>query len=164
MPSYQTVRHVPHSAEKMFALVADVESYPHFVPLCQSLKIISREQNGSLDMIIANMTVAYKFFHETFTSQVRLNPDDFEIVAEHIDGPFTEFINRWRFHPAGDGGTEVEFYISYSFRSRALRLLMGSVFDKAVRKYTAAFEQRADEIYGTNGGGAKEVTPQDRAP
>lgn len=161
MPTYQATHRLPHSAANMFALVADVESYPHFVPLCESLQVISRDQNGADEIVIANMTVAYKFFRETFTSRVEMKRDALEIVAQHIDGPFSELVNRWRFYPAGDDGADVEFYISYAFKSRALRLLMGSVFDKAVRKYTAAFEQRADEIYGPGLSRSKSATLQE---
>ena len=145
----------------MFALVADVDSYPQFVPLCESLHVISRDRSGANDIVVANMTVAYKFFRETFTSRIEMKRDNLEIVTEHVDGPFSELLNRWRFHPAGDGGTDVEFYIAYAFKSRALRLLMGSVFDRAVRKFTTAFEQRADDIYGTSAGPPKSVIAQE---
>jgi coenzyme Q-binding protein COQ10 len=161
MPSYQTIRHVPHSAAEMFALVADVESYPEFVPLCESLRVISRERNGTDEIITATMTVAYKFIHESFTTRVQVRRDGLEIVAEHVDGPFTQLLNRWRFHPAGNGGTDIEFYISYAFKSRALRLLMGSLFNKAVRKYTTAFERRADQIYRAGLTETKSATGQD---
>jgi coenzyme Q-binding protein COQ10 len=94
------------------------------------------------------MTVAYKFIHETFTSRVTLDRAKLEILVEYLEGPFQKMNNRWSFRPAGEHACEVEFSIAYEFRSRTLGLLMGSVFDTAFRRFAAAFEKRADQVYG----------------
>jgi coenzyme Q-binding protein COQ10 len=133
----------------MFDLVADVDHYPEFVPLCQSLKVRRRTKDGEgRDVVVVDMTVAYKFLHETFTSRVTLDRPKLEILVEYLEGPFRTMNNRWSFRPAGEQSCEVEFFIVYEFRSRTLGLLMGSIFDAAFRRFSAAFERRADQVYG----------------
>jgi len=150
MPQFTTTRRVRHSAANMFDLVADVERYPQFVPLCSSLKVRRRiEEPEGVQILIADMTVAYKVVHESFVSRVTLDRPNLQILVEYLEGPFSHLENRWTFHPKGERTCEIEFFISYEFKSRMLGMLMGSVFDLAFRRFAAAFEQRADRIYGT---------------
>jgi coenzyme Q-binding protein COQ10 len=148
MPQFSTKRQVRHSAADMFDLVADVERYPQFVPLCQSLSVRRRTTNEGREVIVADMTVAYKFIRETFTSRVTLDRANLSILVEYLEGPFRRMNNRWTFHPFSEATCEVEFFLVYEFRSRALGVLMGSVFDAAFRRFAAAFERRADQVYG----------------
>src|SRR6202008_5103431 len=97
---------------------------------------------------VAYMTFAYKLIYETFTSRVTLDRAGLEILVEYLEGPFRKMNNRWRFHPAGQGACDVEFFISYEFRSRTLGLLMGARFDTAFRRFASAFESRADAVFG----------------
>src|SRR5204863_6596041 len=135
MPQFSTTRRVRHSAADMFDLVADVEHYPEFVPLCRSLKVRRRipEPEG-VEILVADMTVAYKFVHETFTSRVTLDRPNLEIMVEYLNGPFSRMENRWDFHPAGEQVCDIEFFISYEFKSRMFAMLMGAMFDKAFRR------------------------------
>ena len=150
MPQFSTKRRVRHSASEMFDLVADVEHYPEFVPLCRSLRVRKRtEENDGTELIVADMTVAYKLIRETFTSRVTLDRAKLEILVEYLEGPFQKMSNRWSFRPAGEDACDVEFFIAYEFRSRTLGLLMGAMFDAAFRRFSAAFERRADQIYGS---------------
>jgi coenzyme Q-binding protein COQ10 len=150
MPQFLTKRRVQHSASDMFDLVADVEHYPEFVPLCRSLSVRRRTKDGEgRDVIAADMTVAYKLISETFTSRVTLDREKLEVLVEYIEGPFQKMNNRWNFRPAGDHACDVEFFIAYEFRSRTLGLLMSAMFDAAFRRFSAAFERRADQVYGT---------------
>jgi coenzyme Q-binding protein COQ10 len=149
MPELSTTRRVHHAAAEMFDLVADVERYPEFVPLCQSLRVRRRTEEGGKEVIVADMTVAYKLVRETFTSRVTLDRANLEILVEYLEGPFRRLNNRWRFRPVGERLSDVEFYIAYEFRSRTLGMLMGAVFDAAFRRFASAFEQRADKVYGT---------------
>lgn len=136
----------------MFALVADVESYPRFVPLCQSLVVRGRQRReDGTEIVVADMTVAYKVFRETFTSRVVLDPAKLLIDVTYLDGPIRHLENRWRFQPLDAGHSEVIFYISYEFQNRALAAIMGAVFEQAFRRFAAAFEARADEVYGRAG-------------
>jgi coenzyme Q-binding protein COQ10 len=148
MPQFSTTRRVPHSATDMFDLVADVSAYPQFLPLCESLVVHSRRENGDHEILVATMTVAYKVIRESFTTKVMLDRKGLSIKAEYIDGPFSYLENVWRFEPQGRGGSIVHFTIDYAFRSTALGLVMGTVFDRAFRKFTEAFEARADAVYG----------------
>ena len=153
MPSFTTKRRVRHSAAEMFDLVADGESYPDFVPLCSALRVKSRtDKGGGVTVMVADMTVAYKVIRQTFTSRVTLDRPNLKILVEYVDGPFKHMQNRWAFKPAGDKACEVEFFIEYEFASRMLGLLMGAMFDTAFRKFSAAFERRADQVYGRNTG------------
>lgn len=150
MPQFTTVRRVHHRAEQMFGLVADVEKYPEFLPMCEALSVRSRKERDGKALLIADMTVGYKLIRETFTSQVLLKPAENIIDVKYLDGPFRYLDNRWTFKPVGDGSEcDVEFFIDYEFKSRTLGLLMGTMFDLAFKKFSEAFEKRADQIYGT---------------
>jgi coenzyme Q-binding protein COQ10 len=149
MPQFSTRRRVRHAAVKMFELVADVDSYPEFVPLCRDLKVKSRSvKEQGVEVLVADMTVAYKLVRETFTSRVTLDRPKLKILVEYLSGPFSHLQNRWTFHPVDEHACDVEFFIEYEFRSRILAALMGAMFDAAFRRFAAAFEKRADEIYG----------------
>jgi coenzyme Q-binding protein COQ10 len=148
MHVFETTHRVEHSANDMFALVGRVEDYPKFLPLCEALSIKRREQAATGEVLIATMTVGYKLIRESFTARVALDRQSRSIFVEYLDGPFSHLENHWTFKPLGEGACEVGFYIAYSFRSRLFERLVGGLFDKAVRKYTEAFEARADAVYG----------------
>jgi coenzyme Q-binding protein COQ10 len=155
MPKFSTRRRVKHSADDMFDLVADIERYPEFVPLCRAMRVMRRAQVADREVVVAEMTVAYKLIRETFTSRVTLDRAKRTIVVEYLDGPFSRMENRWSFRPSGAGeeagaqaACEVEFFISYEFRSRTLGMLMGAMFDSAFRRFASAFESRADAVFG----------------
>ncbi len=152
MPSFHTTRRVRHSPQKMFDLVADVEQYPQFLPLCTGLKVKRRltDSDGN-DVLIAEMQIGYKAIKERFTSRVTLDRAGMKILVEYIDGPFRKMENTWSFAPGDADGQNcvIHFYINYEFASRTLGLLMGSMFDIAFRKFSAAFEERANLIYGS---------------
>jgi len=149
MPRFETSRRVRHAATDMFDLVADVENYPAFLPLCEGLVVRGRDAKPDGTMIlVADMTVGYKMFSETFTSRVTLRPAEKKIEVAYLDGPFEHLDNRWTFTDTGPEQSAVGFFIDYAFRSRTLAMLMGSVFERAVGKYAEAFERRADEVYG----------------
>ena len=149
MPQFANKRRVRHSAQQMFDLVADVERYPEFVPLCQSLKIRQRtpKPDGS-EIVVADMTVSFQLVRETFTSRVTLDRTNLKILVEYLQGPFSKLENKWTFEPRGDDACDVGFFIAYEFKSRMLAVLMGAMFDAAFQRFAAAFEKRADAVYG----------------
>jgi coenzyme Q-binding protein COQ10 len=150
MPQFSTKRRVAHSAPEMFDLVADVESYPEFVPMCTAMRVRSRSDRGEgITVMVAVMTVAYKLIRQTFTSRATLDRPSLTILVEYLDGPFKRMQNRWAFHAAGEGTCEVEFFIDYEFKSRTLAMVMGALFDTVFRRMAAAFEKRADAVYGS---------------
>ena len=148
MREFRTTRRVRHAAGEMFDLVADVERYPQFVPLCQSLRVRKRTENpdGTVTLV-ADMTVAYKVMRETFLSRVTLDRAKQTIRVEYLDGPFSHLDNRWTFVPVTGETCDVTFFIAYEFRSRMLGLVMGAMFDAAFRRFAEAFERRADAVY-----------------
>ncbi|NVN86224.1 MAG: type II toxin-antitoxin system RatA family toxin [Rhodopseudomonas sp.] len=149
MPQFQSKRRVRHSAEQMFDLVADVERYPEFVPLCSALKIRQRlEKPDGTEVLTADMTVSFKLIRETFTSRVTLDRANLKILVEYLQGPFSHLQNRWAFEPRGDAACDVGFFLAYEFRNRMLAMLMGTMFDTAFHRFAAAFEKRAGEVYG----------------
>lgn len=149
MPSFRTTRRVPHSAEKMLDLVADVEHYPEFLPLCTGLRVLRRIPEGEgRQVLVAEMSIGYKAISERFTTKVTTDRQALDIHVSYIDGPFRYLENRWEFRPSDGETCEVHFAIDYEFRSRTLGMLMGAMFERAFRMFTTAFEGRADTIYG----------------
>lgn len=149
MPHFETNHVVKHTAEQMFDLVADVGRYPEFLPLCEGLSVRSRKERDGKVLLLADMTVGYKAIRETFTTQVLLHRAGRMIDVKYIEGPFKYLDNVWRFEPVSDTQSIVHFYIDYEFKSRILGALMGSMFDRAFRMFSEAFEERADAIYGS---------------
>ncbi len=148
MPQFTNRRRVRHSADEMFDLVADVEQYPAFVPLCKNIKIRQRSNKpDGTEVIVADMTVSFKLVREAFTSRVTLDHANKKILVEYLQGPFSKLENRWTFLPVGDD-CDVTFFINYEFKSRMLAILMGAMFDTAFQRFAAAFEKRADQVYG----------------
>ena len=149
MPRFSSKRRVHHTAEQMFDLVADVERYPEFVPLCQALKIRQRTPKpDGTEIVVADMTVSFKLVRETFTTRVTLDRANLKILVEYLRGPFSNLENRWTFESKSDHACDVCFFISYEFKSRMLAMLMGTMFDTAFQRFAAAFEKRADVVYG----------------
>src|SRR3954447_25943797 len=149
MPRFSSRRKVSHSAQQMFDLVADIERYPEFVPLCKSLRIRQRTpKSDGTEIVIADMTVSFKLVRESFTSRVTLDRPNLKIQVEYLKGPFSNLKNRWSFEPKSETECDVGFFLSYEFKSRMLAMLMGAMFDTAFGRFSAAFEKRADAIYG----------------
>jgi coenzyme Q-binding protein COQ10 len=149
MPRFSSKRRVHHTALQMFDLVADVERYPEFVPLCQSLKIRQRTpQADGTEIVIADMTVSFKLVRESFTSRVTLDRANLKILVEYLKGPFSNLENRWTFEARSETDCDVGFFLAYEFKSRMLAILMGTMFDAAFQRFASAFEKRADVVYG----------------
>ncbi len=147
MGEHHTKRRVRHSAEDMFKLVGHVEHYPRFVPLCESLKVKKREVRDGKTVILADMTVAYAMFRDTFTSRVVMDPESLSIDVDYVSGPFSSLVNRWKFEPVDANSCDVDFFIAWKMKSRALELVVGAVFERAFRTFADAFEARADFVY-----------------
>ena len=156
MPNFSSKRRVDHSASEMFDLVADVERYPEFVPLCSALKIRQRmAKPDGTEVLVADMTVSFKLVKESFTSRVTLDRANLNIRVEYLQGPFSNLENRWSFESKSDTVCDVGFFLAYEFKSRMLAMLMGTMFDTAFQRFAAAFEKRADAIYGKAGAAIK---------
>lgn len=138
---------MPYPADQLFDLVADVESYPKFLPWCTQARVISREARGEIIVMLADMTISFKVHRETFRSEVTLDHEKRTIGTRYINGPFKRMISEWRFEPAGESATNVNFYIDFEFKNRALQMLIGLLFEEAVRRIVSAFETRAQALH-----------------
>lgn len=143
MPTHAEQRPMPYSPEQMFDLVADVERYPDFLPWVAACRITRREG----DIFWADLIVGFKMIREKFVSKVTLTRPN-RVDVSYIDGPFRYLNNHWIFEPGPNGGTIVDFYVDFEFRSRLLQGLMGALFNEAVKMMVAAFERRAKLLYG----------------
>lgn len=143
MTSRHTKTEVPYTADQMFALVADVETYPEFLPWCVGLRIVERGPAK----VTADMIVAYKVFRERFRTQVTLDRADKHIDVAYVDGPFRTLENRWRFTDKPEGGSVIDFDIEFEFKNFLLQATAQAVFDKAFARMSEAFVKRAGEIY-----------------
>jgi coenzyme Q-binding protein COQ10 len=160
MPSFRTTRRVPFTPRQMFDLVADVERYPEFLPFCEALLVKRRDRHGDKDSLVADMSVGYMAIRETFTTRVTFDPGQLAVHAQGTEesrGPFRQLENRWQFRTV-PGGCDVDFFIAYEFKSMMLQMLVGALFDRAFRRYTAAFEERARAIYGAETPAAREIS------
>jgi coenzyme Q-binding protein COQ10 len=147
MPSFETRRPVPFTPREMFDLVADVERYPEFLPLCEDLRVLSRDGDGDQRTLVAAMDVGYKGIRESFTSRVMLDRAVPRVRTDLVQGPFTRLINEWNFTET-PGGCDVKFFIDYEFKSMLLQMLVGGLFQQAFGRFAEAFEERAHAIYG----------------
>lgn len=151
MPTHSETRILPFSADQMYNLVADVASYPEFLPWCSAARIRSDLPDGAGEntrIIEADLVISFKVFRERFGSRVRLDPGIRRIDTEYLDGPFKYLKSWWQFNDAGDGSCEVSFFVDFEFRNRVLQKLIGIVFNEAMHKIVRAFEDRARALYG----------------
>ncbi|MEL6584409.1 MAG: type II toxin-antitoxin system RatA family toxin [Pseudomonadota bacterium] len=148
MPTHSENRVMPYTPQQMFDLIADVASYPQFLPWCAAARIRSRDETPAGEVMDADLVISFKVFRERFTSRVTMRPEDGQIDVEYLDGPFKYLINSWSFVP-DDGGTRVKFHVDFEFRSRALQAVIGVVFYEAMRRIVSAFEKRAAVLYGS---------------
>lgn len=140
-------RLLPYRPDQIFDLVADVAKYPEFLPWCTGARI--REQRD--DMLLADLMIGFKMVRERFTSKVWLNRAENRIDVEFIDGPFKYLKNHWTFEPTAEGHCRIGFYLEFEFKSMMLQKLIGVLFHEAVKRMVAAFEIRAQQLYGPAG-------------
>jgi coenzyme Q-binding protein COQ10 len=142
MPRYAEQKRVPYAPEQMFDLVADVGKYPQFLPWCVGARIRSQTENE----LIADLTIGFGPFRESFTSRVTLEHSH-TIVVHYENGPFKYLNNRWRFQ-LDPSGCLIDFFVDFEFRSKVLQMAIGTVFAEAVRRMVYAFLKRARDVYG----------------
>ena len=148
MPTHAEERVMPYAPEQLFALVADIERYPEFLPWCVGARI--REKKP--DLVVADLIIGFRMFRERFTSRVALDrPRRIDVTYE--EGPFKYLNNHWVFEPV-PGGCRVDFFVDFEFKSRLLQHLIELLFHEAVRRMVGAFEHRAEELYGRPAPGA----------
>jgi coenzyme Q-binding protein COQ10 len=153
MPTHTEKRAMPYSAAQMYALVADVASYPEFLPWCAAARIRERQATQTGEVIRVDLVISFKLFREKFGSRVTLHPLVRRIDVEYLDGPFRYLNNHWQFFEAEGGGCEVDFFVDFEFRSAILQAVIGVVFGEAMQRIVRAFELRAEALYGASASG-----------
>lgn len=143
MPTHAERRILPHTPEQLYALVADVERYPEFLPWAVACRIRKRQD----PVIWADLVIGFKMIRERFTSKVTLNPEALRVDVEYVDGPFHYLNNHWVFEPHADG-CAVDFFVDFEFKNKVLQTIIGALFNEAVKRMVAAFEGRAKQLYG----------------
>lgn len=147
MPAHSETKHLPYTAEQMYALVADVASYPKFLPWTAAARIRSRDEMTDHTVMLADLVVSFKVFREKFGSRVVLWPELRKIETEYIDGPFKYLESVWTFTES-TGGCEVHFQVDFEFKNRILQGAAGMFFNQAMQTIVRAFEKRAEALYG----------------
>ena len=150
MPRHSETKRLPYTPQQMFELVADVANYDKFLPWVSAVRVRS---NSDTEMV-ADLIVGFNAFKERFTSRVTKQRPT-RILVDYIEGPLKYLKNEWRFESAADGGTEVFFSVDFAFKSRLFETLAGAMFDRALRRMTTAFEERAAVLYGSNSSSAQ---------
>ena len=148
MPTHAERRRLPHSPQRLFDLVADIEAYPEFLPWCVGARITKREG----DVVYADLVIGFKVFRERFSSKVTLDRAAMRIDVTYLDGPMRHLNNHWIFEPDGAEATVIDFYVDFEIRSAIFRRAMGALFNEAVRRMVTAFEVRARDLYGAPNG------------
>lgn len=147
MPAHRETKHLPYTADQMYALVADVARYPEFLPWTAAARIRSTEDKGDHSEMLADLVISFKVFRERFGSRVLLWPEKRQIDTSYIDGPFKYLESTWVFQDAA-AGCDVSFEVDFEFRSRVLQGAAGVFFNEAMRRVVGAFEARAKSLYG----------------
>ncbi|MGR3321053.1 MAG: type II toxin-antitoxin system RatA family toxin [Pseudooceanicola sp.] len=148
MPTHSETRVLPYSADQMYDLVADVGSYPKFLPWCAAARVRSVTPQGEAEVMEADLVISFKVFRERFGSRVTLWPAQKKIDTEYIDGPFRYMESSWAFRDV-EGGCEVSFHVDFEFRNAVLQGIIGLVFNDAMQRIVRAFESRARDLYGS---------------
>lgn len=148
MPTHAETRPMPYSADEMFALIADIEKYPEFLPWCSASRIRAcKTMADGSEVIDADLVISFKVYRERFGSRVTLYRDTRKIDVTYLDGPFRYLDNSWHFKPVSDRACEVEFFVDFEFKSRTLQMVIGAVFGQAMQRIVGAFEKRAEALY-----------------
>jgi len=145
MPTHAEQRHLPHTPQQLFDLVADIKRYPEFLPWCRGARVRTETETE----VVADLIIGFKGITERFTSRVKLDRQALAIHVAYEDGPFKYLNNHWKFLPGEDEGhCTIDFYVDFEFRSRLLQKMIEFLFEEAVRRMVAAFETRANQLYG----------------
>lgn len=151
MPKHSENRVLPYTAEQIYDLVADVASYPQFLPWTSAARIRARvpapDLGAGAEIMEADLVISFKVFREKFGSRVTLLPERNRIETAYLDGPFRYLRSHWEVSPEGNG-CRVRFEVDFEFKNAILQRLIGVVFDEAMRRVVGAFEARAKELYG----------------
>lgn len=134
---------VPYSAEDMFALVADVEAYPSFLPWCSAVEVHSRDGI----VVEATLELHRGGLRKRFRTRNTMQPFE-RMDLDLVGGPFRHLSGGWRFTALGEQGSKVALELEFEFDSRLLDLMIGAYFEDICNRLIDAFTQRASVVYG----------------
>ena len=149
MPKHNETRRLSWSATQMFDLVADVGRYNEFLPWVSAVRVRS---NSDTEMV-ADLVVGFKGLRENFTSRV-IKHRPFRICVDYVDGPLRHLRNEWEFVDNGQGGCDLSFMVDFAFKSKIFESMAGQLFERAIKKMTSAFIERAESLYGISSSSA----------
>jgi coenzyme Q-binding protein COQ10 len=145
---HRVTRVLPYTPDQLAALVADVRTYPDFLPWVTGMRTWNpREESSDVTLVDAEASVGFSFLKERFSTWVRHDRAAPRVEVGLIRGPFRHLRNVWDFHPVPEG-TRLEFLIDFAFRSPLLDAMLQANFDRAVGSLIRRFEARAAELYG----------------
>lgn len=147
MPELQFERTVSHSADKMLALVADVASYPSFVPNCVGMEVSHKGGEGSETVLHARMTAQLGPMSQSYTSEVVVDHDKHTVAARALDGPFSHLDSCWSFVPDGSSGCTVRFDINFAFSNRLIAAVAEPAFSAKQDEIMDAFVAEASRRF-----------------
>ena len=142
MTTHKENRVIPHTPHNLYNLVADVKSYPEFLPWCLAARIRSNDDAK----MSADLMIGFRLYRERFTSYIDLKPDEMAILVEYAEGPFNYLKNSWEFRDHPDG-CMIDFYVDFEFKSQLFQSVVETLFSEAVKRMVRAFETRADVLY-----------------
>ena len=138
---------IAHSAQQMFDLVEDIESYPQFLPWCSGTRIDFRDERRT----VATLHINFHSVKAHFTTEnAKENPA--WMTMKLVDGPFRRLEGIWRFKPLTENACKVEFQLSYEFSNRLFEKIIGPVFSQIANTFVEAFVKRAQQVYGASNG------------
>jgi ribosome-associated toxin RatA of RatAB toxin-antitoxin module len=135
---------IGYSAQQMYALVEDVESYPQFLPWCERAEVPLRQPGRT----VATLHINFHGLRQHFTTD-NANQPHTRIDMKLVSGTFRSLDGHWQFTALGDKACKVEFSLRYQFASRLLERTAGPVFHRIADGFVDAFARRAEEKFGT---------------
>ncbi len=134
---------VPYTPEQMYDLVNHAEKYPEFLPWCDKVNVIERNEMS----VKAEVSVRKGRIHQSFTTQNRMIPGK-RIEMTLVEGPFKKLHGIWHFSPRGESGCEVKLEMEFEFAKGLLGFGFGKIFNGIANTLVDAFCQRAKQVYG----------------
>jgi ribosome-associated toxin RatA of RatAB toxin-antitoxin module len=134
---------VPHSADQMFELVADIPSYPQFLPWCGSAKIVSRDA----DQMVATIDIAYGSVRKSFTTRNLLQRGKM-LEMRLLNGPFSHLEGFWKFQALDAEASKITLDLDFEVANRLVGMVLTPVFTNIANQLVDSFRVRAAALYG----------------
>lgn len=130
-----------HPVSTIFALVADIESYPEFLPGCVGAEVLETKPGG----VVARLDLAKAGVKQSFVTS-NTNITNESIHLELADGPLESLRGTWRFQALSDEACKVTLDLSFELRSSLMRLAVGKLFESVANDMVGAMVSRADQL------------------